>query len=166
MPIMLFNPPCPHADPVVSGALQRDGNRCGNCICVPRYWLLTCAAVAGVYYAMGGKFVLSRDVAGFSADVTKDCRWEANIPLNPNPGAPIGVWRLFNDSGPSSGWYVWADMSANLLADIDVYGPNGIDPAAPDFSTTAWNCLSKNTMVLTAPGLGFPATITVEPFWP
>lgn len=161
----LFNPSCPHADPVNAGVDQM-GQRCGTCINVPRAWLLICGVVSGVYSAMGGKFVLTRDLKAFRTDGSQDCRWSAKVQLNPSFARPIGIWSLFYAQGLGY-WEAWADMSDNNPADIDTYGPNAIN-FTPDvgFSPPAWNCLGPNTLPIANGGLGFPATIIVQPYWP
>ena len=88
------------------------------------------------------------------------------------PLGPVGRWTLYyGDQGDGSSdvrnWWVVADMSELLPADIVTYGPNAItaQPPTRDWSPANWNCLSKNTLQAADGGLGFPATISVRPYW-
>jgi hypothetical protein len=115
---------------------------------------------------MGGKFVLTRNLTAFQTDGNQACEWLAKVPLNPGFAHPVGIWRLFYAQGLGY-WEVWADMSDNIPADIDTYGPNAINlTPAVGWSPPAWNCLGPNTLPIANGGLGFPNTITVQPFWP
>lgn len=170
MPLHIYNPPCPHADPTSGLWGSRQGQRCGNCLSVPRYQLLTCGPVSGTYAAMGGQFLLERTLKAFLTDGQQSCEWTASVNLFPAspPPAVFGIWKLFYAQGLGY-WQAWADMSANIPADIDTYGPDAIPvPNAvhgAHWEGHNWNCLGPNILPIANGGLGFPSTIMVQPLW-
>ncbi|MBI3866829.1 MAG: hypothetical protein HY290_33535 [Planctomycetia bacterium] len=177
MPITLFNPPCPPADPVVAGLSQRDGQRCGTCICVPRYWQLI-ASLTGDPYADAflGKQILTRDLRTFPTDTNADCLWVKGIDLTQlNGGTPaFGSIQLIYtsmDSGlgtlGNTGWWVifTGFHTTGFPTDVEVYGALGGDTGR------WWKCLKPNTLPRddSKGGGNFPPmpdSIVVQPFWP
>lgn len=175
MPITIFNPPCPHAHPVLGGGIRRDGQRCGNCLCVPPFWKLICGVVSGAYVAMGGTFLLPRLIKEFVTDNQADCAWRVPVQLDPHSSNLFAYWSLYYGSYGSgfttnNQWFAVANMSQFNQNDINTWGPNAIAAQPPlrggHWETHNWNCLGPNTMQVYDGGLGFPNTIIVQPFWP
>jgi hypothetical protein len=179
MPITLFNPPCPHADPTRAG-LQQNGATCGRCICTPRYWELISAppdsADDTVKAMFTGPVRLSRDLSTFPTDVNARCQWAATIDLTGIGPGGVGIWQVYWGSIGSAlqatGWIVQIDThtgdpstdatAAYIIPDTGVV--EGIDGGF-------FKCLSENTFDLLIPApvsVGFnavPASIVIRPFW-
>lgn len=166
----LFNPPCPHAHPVWGG-LYGQGQRCGGCSSVPPCWLLIAAPIAGAYSMFGGRFILPRILRTFLTDDQQACEWFKPISTGLSQTQlqdPQG-WYVFYAQGLGY-WKAYANMkSAWTPNDWVDYGPNAVAAQPPDphshWVPTNWNCLGINTLQVANGGLGFPGTVTVQPFW-
>jgi hypothetical protein len=187
MPISLFNPPCPHADPVVGWWDQQSGARCGNCVCVPRYWALDVPYSGSDPYArlFAGRHVLTRTLKSFESDfLSGTCQWAASIDLRSVAGPGfIGTIVLsetvISATGASAGIEDWYVIMSGLPAigaappDVAVWWMHGSIPALGNYpDTRPFRCLSPNTFYprQDAGSGGFlaaelPAKITLEPFW-
>ncbi len=183
MPINIYNPPCPHADPVTGGILQQSGQRCGNCICVARCYYINPIATGAqsTYPAMFmGPQLLRRNLAQFRIDTSEICHWDCTPPFPPGgllsngSSLPYG-WSLYCLGSPFSGFNTgWILRAAGQSY------PGGIPPQdtafytlqAPGHPTTDLNCRSPTDFFLdsnygsTQSFVNFPAKITVQPFWP
>jgi len=185
MSLHIYNPPAPHADPVIGYIDQAAGQRCGLCLSCPRDWLLTCTSNSLLQFAqMVGKFRLKRVLSFFKTDPQQLCTWSADVLLNPNNPGPyvqgdFGHWYLYYGTLPAQlgnskllAWYIEADVrSFNTPNDVAAWGPNAMNPAAPlaggHWTQPNFNCLGPNTFTDSngTGGLGFPHTIDVRPLW-
>lgn len=177
----IYGPAAPHADPIAGGPRQ-DGNRCGRCISVPRYWKLWSGGRGGppdpYTDLFQGPTILDRELKLFRSDSLDSpvCEWDAAIDLSSllSPGfSATGGWTLYwgsIDSGIGTLSFVgWIAIAFGLT---DIGSPQSTQVYGwPD--TQYWNCLGRNTL-LPIPadngGIGFPpgmpTSVIVEPFWP
>ena len=169
MPITLFNPPCPHADPVRAG-LAQNGHRCGDCICVPRYWKVSSDTPSGAndlaQAVFGPSFVLTRELSQFRTDASDNCQWTTQFPVPDG----IGSWTvMYGSIAPPGGGLV----ATGWLAIAGGPTPFPLNEVAAYLAdpTQMFRCLEANDLLFLPPpdSGGFnvnPSTVTITPFWP
>jgi hypothetical protein len=149
MPISIFNPPCPHADPVngISPWLPANGQgKCGNCICVPRYYLLIAGDFApptGYPQAFSGRHVLRRDVPTYTTNSGEPCHWDCPIAI-PNllvnlPSITPAGWSLYYTDSVH-GWICRA-AGQSYVGDIPPQDVAYYTLRAPGHPQAELNCL-------------------------
>jgi len=171
MPIHLFSPSCPHADPTAAGIDQSAFMACGGCVCVPRYWKVECKTPDGANdlakAVFGPTFVMNRELSNFRASSDALCQWTCSFPVTSPPGD--ATWTLYHGaisapdgSGAAVGWILVAG------------GPTPFplnEVAAYAFLGPMFNCMGKNTLTFlpspTSDGFNVtPDTVTITPFYP
>ena len=118
-----------------------------------------------------GDFVLQRELEQFTTQRSPNgpCAWYS--PVRTTAGGAGGYWALYFVvltnlvTGPSTQWYVTANIAPFPVNDLNVYDFHSLPP------NTLFNCLGPNTFYLDADGYGiaypnFPASVYLEPFWP
>ena len=97
MPIYVFNPQAPHADPILPGPDPDGVGVCGKCLAVPRYRKLIlprpdsgASLLTQIFFA--GDVVLNRKLSTFSADQL--CQWTCPIDASAW-GTGTGSWTFY-----------------------------------------------------------------------
>ncbi|MDE2100048.1 MAG: hypothetical protein KGL39_22530 [Patescibacteria group bacterium] len=188
MPISIFNPPCPHADPVngQSPRLPASGQgACGNCICVPRYYLLKAGDFAppttGYPAVFAGTRVLKRNIPAYIRNdgFPEPCQW-FDIPPFPPGGLLVGGnsypygWYLYNNgpvTGFNTGWILRA-AGQSYVGGAPPQDTAFYTLQAPGHGTSSFNCLKPTTFWQDSnygsvqAFTNLPASIIIQPFWP
>jgi hypothetical protein len=167
MPVHLFDPGCPHADPTHAG-IGQTAKRCGDCPAVPRYWKVesrTPASADDLAAAMfGPTFVLDRELTQFRVDENDNCQWSCSFAV---PGG-TGSWLIYYGSiaPPGGGLAV-----SGWLAVAGGPTPFPLNEVAAYVRLDFFRCMQANVLTFIPPPTsgGFNATpdaVTITPFWP
>ena len=167
MCLWLNNPPAPSCEPTTGYIDEKTGMKCGNCVCVPKYWLLIAPLTADPYMNLFlGRQVLSRDVAAFQQSFSQQCQWQIRIDLTPAGYTQIGSTTLYFDGNDWLVQFLGGVPPDPLQPDVANYSLHAF--GQPD--TRPFRCLKPNIFYLdNLTGSGnfpdLPDSITLQPFW-